>query len=59
MNREKVQDLEALISKMDIPFYRKTIKSKDGIRWLARNLAVRNFNHKDYPLVEKLIKELL
>ena len=59
MNKDKVQDLEAVISNMDIPFYRKTIKTKDGLRWLARNLKIRNIAHKDYPIAERLIKELL
>lgn len=59
MNPEKVQELEAIIANMDIPFYRKSIKTKDGVRWLARNLKIRNVTHKDYPLAEKLIKDLL
>ncbi len=59
MDRKKIQDLEAIISTMDIPFYRKIIKSKNSIRWLNKNLKIRNFQHKDYQLAEQLIKDLL
>jgi len=59
MNKELVSKLEAIIAKMDIPFYRKTIKSKDSLRWLNRNIGVFNANHPAFPEATKLIKELL
>ncbi len=60
MNRtERITELEKLISKMDIPFYRKTIKSSDNIRWLSRNLAIKNATHPDYQKAVSIIKEIL
>jgi len=60
MNKnERISELEKLISKMDIPFYRKTIKSSDSIRWLSRNLAIKNATHPDYQKAVLLIKEIL
>lgn len=60
MNRtERIAELEKLISKMDIPFYRKTIKSSDTIRWLSRNLSVKNSTHPDYQKVMSIIKEII
>ncbi|PKP53750.1 MAG: hypothetical protein CVT92_02095 [Bacteroidetes bacterium HGW-Bacteroidetes-1] len=59
MNKELVSKLEAIIAKMDIPFYRKTIKNKDNVRWLNRNIAVRNSQNPALPEAMNLIKELL
>ena len=60
MNKtEKIQELEKLISKMDLPFYRKTIKSGDSLCWLSRNIAVKNSTHPDYNKAISLLKEIL
>ena len=50
----KLEELHRLTSKMDVPGTRQT-----SIHWLARNLAVRNSNHPNFPRAMELVTELL
>jgi len=59
MDKHLVEKLEKLVAGMDLPFYRKTIKSYDGLRWLDKNMEDRNAAHKNYLAAKELIKELL
>lgn len=59
MNKELVAKLEKLVSDMDLPFYRKTIKSHDGLRWLVRNIGIRNLKHKNYESACEVLSQLL
>ncbi len=38
-----VSELKSLTATMDVPEFRRT-----SIRWLVRNLAIRNKNHKNF-----------
>ncbi len=52
--QKKIDELRRLTSKMDVPETRRA-----SIHWLARNLAVRNSSHPNFPLAMQLVKELL
>jgi hypothetical protein len=52
-------EIEKLISKMDLPTYRKTVKHNDDARWLKNNLGVRNANHKNYMKAMELLNSVV
>jgi hypothetical protein len=54
-----LSEIEKLISKMDLPTYRKTVKHNDDARWLKNNLGVRNANHKNYMKAMELLNSLV
>lgn len=55
----KLAEIEKLISKMDLPSYRKTVKHNDDARWLKNNLHVKNKDHKNYPRAMELLNEIV
>jgi hypothetical protein len=55
----QLSEVEKLISKMDLPSHRKSIKHNDDLRWLKNNLAVRNSKHKNYEKVIQLLETLV
>jgi hypothetical protein len=57
--QEKLKEVEKLISKMDLPLYRKSVKHNDDARWLKNNLNVRNKEHKNYAKVMELLHSLV
>ena len=54
---DKLNKVAALIKKMDLPDYRKSVKHNDDLRWLKNNLSVKNANHKNYAEVMSIINE--
>lgn len=56
---QKLAEVEKLISKMELPDYRKTVKHNDDARWLKNNLKVRNADHKNYPKVMELLESIV
>lgn len=56
---ETLKEVEKLISKMDLPLYRKSVKHNDDARWLKNNLSVRNKEHKNYAKVMELLASLV
>lgn len=56
---KKLAEIEKLISKMDLPNYRKQVKHNDDARWLKNNLQARNNKHKNYSEVMKLLEEIV
>jgi len=54
-----LSEIEKLISKMDLPIYRKKVKHNDDARWLKNNLALRNASHKNYSRVAELLKKIV
>jgi hypothetical protein len=50
----KLEELHRLTSKMDVPVTRRT-----SVHWLARNLAIRNSGHPNFPRAMELVKELI
>jgi hypothetical protein len=55
----QLSEVEKLVSKMDLPSHRKTIKHNDDLRWLKNNLAVKNSKHKNYEKVIQLLETLV
>ena len=49
-----LENLQNILETMDVPEMRKT-----DIRWLSRNLGIRNSNHPNFQDAMNLIKELL
>lgn len=56
---EKFSKLHTLIKDMDIPDYRKTNTNPDNLKWLGRNIQVRNSNHANFTESRKLIVSIL
>ena len=56
---KKLAEIEKLISKMDLPNYRKQVKHNDDARWLKNNLQVRNAKHKNYEAVMQLLNQIV
>ena len=52
-------EIEKLISKMDLPNYRKAVKHNDDARWLKNNLKARNASHKNYVKVMELLASVV
>jgi hypothetical protein len=52
--REKLDRLEKLVSKMDIPSY----VNKRNVTWLSKHLAVKNKDHINYTEAQQLVDEL-
>ena len=51
--------LRLLISTMDVPEGRKTNITVQDIRWLSRNLGVRNSQHPDFSEAMNIINSIL
>ncbi len=43
---------------MDVPLSRRDTSNPSNVRWLLRNLFIRNSNHPEFELVQKVLKEL-
>ena len=54
---DKLNKVAALIKKMDLPDYRKSVKHNDDLRWLKNNLSVKNAKHKNYAEVMNIVNE--
>lgn len=56
---KKLEEIQKLINKMDLPAYRKTVKHNDDLRWLKKNLSLKNEKHKNYKEVILLISNMV
>jgi hypothetical protein len=52
------EELKDILNEMDIPEFRLDISKKANVRWLTRNLAVRNISHSGFKNTIKKLKEL-
>ena len=43
---------------MDVPLSRRDIHILSNVRWLLRNLSIRNSNHKEFKKVMELLKQI-
>jgi len=60
MDKNKTeQSLTVLLEKMDVPNMRRDVTVASNLRWLQRNLAVRNSQHPNMSAVRVLIRDLL
>lgn len=50
--------LTEILESMDVPEMRREL-TKANLRWLGRNLAIRNGKHVKYAYARRLIVELL
>ena len=57
--QQKLSEVEKLISKMDLPDYRKKVKHNDDARWLKNNLALRNKDNKNYTKVMEILETIV
>ena len=55
----KQSALATLLEQMEVPAMRKDTTSKSNVRWLMRNLAVKNKNHPMFEVTIDLVKWLL
>jgi hypothetical protein len=55
----KYKELELLIKPMNLPPYRKKVVNNNDLRWLGRNLAAKNSEHKNFAKAKEIIDELL
>jgi hypothetical protein len=53
--KAKLDQLEKLVSKMDIPGY----VNKRNVTWLKKHLAVKNQNHSNYAEAKQIVEDLL
>ena len=51
-------NLRAILDKMDVPKKRKLLTPQD-LRWLARNLYIKNRSHSEFPSAIHFIHTLL
>jgi hypothetical protein len=58
-NDQILMQLKNLLRKMDLPSHRKSQLTPQNLKWLARNLAIRNGDHKDFEKAIELIKSLV
>ncbi len=55
---ELKKNLSGVLDQMDVPTMRKEI-NMINLRWLGRNLAIRNGGHKNFMPAASYIKKLL
>jgi hypothetical protein len=53
----KLEEIQKLIKKMDLPTYRKSVKHNDDVRWLKNNLASRNSKHTYFEKAMEIINQ--
>lgn len=58
MNETK-ETLQTILINMDIPESKLNLDDISNIRWLQRNISIRNSNHPLFTMACDLIKELL
>lgn len=54
----KLKELRDILDTMAIPKNRNNF-NPDSLRWLARNLGIRNFGHKKYERAIQILKEII
>ena len=52
------EELRELLRDFDIPAMRRPL-NKANLRWMGRNLQIKNSDHRDFDKAKKLIKEIL
>lgn len=55
----QLSKLTKLLRNMDIPTHRKTKHTPENLKWLGKNIGVRNSNHKNYNEVTSILSEIL
>lgn len=55
----KIKALEGFLALMDVPEMRRNVRAPANLRWLSRNLGVRNGQDPMFPTTMELIMWLL
>lgn len=55
----KRTELQIILITMDIPESKYDVSKIENVRWLQRNITIRNSKHKDINKAINLIKEIL
>jgi hypothetical protein len=58
MEEEKAE-LAGILEEMDIPEFRKHIHRFTNLRWLSRNMLIRNTNHPKGLQAIRIVKKLM
>ena len=58
MEEEKAE-LREILDEMDIPEFRKYIHRFANLRWLSRNMGIRNTNHPKGLQAIRIVKKLM
>jgi len=58
MEEEKAQ-LREILDEMDIPEFRKYLHRFANLRWLSRNMGIRNQNHPKGLQAIKIVRKLM
>ena len=58
MEEEKAE-LAGILEEMDIPEFRKNINMFNNLRWLSRNMLIRNDNHPKGLQAIRIVKKLM
>ena len=56
---EKKMQLAEILEEMDVPDFRKNVDRLANIRWLFRNLLIRNRNHPKVMQAVGIAKEIM
>ena len=57
--RRKASALKTILEQMDIPEMRRDTSSEFHLRWISRNVRIRNSDHPMYETAREMIKTLL
>ena len=55
----EIGELNSILGKMDLPRQRLDLSNESNLRWLLRNISIRNRDSKDCERAEKAIVNLL
>ena len=53
------QHVEILLEQFDVPSMRKNVEKKTNVRWLLRNLAVKNRTNPNFKHIHVCLKAIL
>ena len=56
---EEKAELAGIIEEMDVPEFRKNINMFNNLRWLSRNMLIRNDNHPKGLQAIRIVKKLM
>jgi len=60
MDKKDMEDrLKFFLNTMDVPPLRRDVSKEANLRWLQRNLAVRNSEHPDFRPTMTLLRQAL
>ena len=59
MNKVDLEALQELIKGMDLPDWRKSKLTPHNLRWLGRNMGIRNASHPKYQEARAVLARLL